>query len=418
MPGGRLRWACLGLKLVGLAALAACLLEPLWTGLRARPGANLFAVVADNSRSLQVRDAGDARTRGEGLRELLDPGRSAWPGKLAEGFDVRRYAFDARIQNVRDFAELDFTGRSSAIGAALRGLAERSKGRPLAGILLFTDGNATDIRGALPELAGVPPVYPVVLGRRDAVKDISLRQVTVSQTVFEDAPVTVQADVISAGFGGEKVLARLRDRTGKLMGEQTVRGRADGEGAALRFNHANSLLRAGDLGEAIAEYRAAALRAPNDTRIQTNLSEARGQVARSPGVATPTILQRICGVWDFATEQVRWIATIALLWIGCAVLTLNTHWRSYGLTAFACALLLGTTVMLDVARRNSSAAAVFIDLAVIRKGNGEGFELTIAQPLPEGTECEVIESRLGWIQVELADGTRGWVDDQAIIRVN
>ena len=193
---------------------------------------------------------------------------------------------------------------------------------------------------------------------------------------------------------------------------------AHGEGAALRFNHANSLLRAGDLGEAIAEYRAAALRAPSDARIQTNLSEARGQVARSPGVATPTILQRICGVWDFATEQMRWIATIALLWIGCAVLTLNTHWRSYGLTAFACALLLGTTVMLDVARRNSSAAAVFIDLAVIRKGNGEGFELTIAQPLPEGTECEVIESRLGWIQVELADGTRGWVDDQAIIRVN
>ena len=236
MPGGRLRWACLGLKLVGLAALAACLLEPLWTGRRARPGANLFAVVADNSRSLQVHDAGDARTRGEGLRELLDPGRSAWPGKLAEGFDVRRYAFDARIQNVRDFAELDFTGRSSAIGATLRGLAERSKGRPLAGILLFTDGNATDIRGALPDLAGVLPVYPVVLGRRDAVKDISLRQVTVSQTVFEDAPVTVQADVTSAGFGSEKVLARLRDRTGKVMAEQTVRGRADGEGAALRFN--------------------------------------------------------------------------------------------------------------------------------------------------------------------------------------
>ena len=79
MPGGRLRWACLALKLLGLAALAACLLEPLWTGQRARPGANLFAVVADNSRSLQVRDAGDARTRGEQLRELLDPGRSAWP---------------------------------------------------------------------------------------------------------------------------------------------------------------------------------------------------------------------------------------------------------------------------------------------------------------------------------------------------
>src|SRR3954471_21932759 len=44
-----LRWTCLVLKLLGFAALAVCLLEPLWSGQRARPGANIFAVVADNS---------------------------------------------------------------------------------------------------------------------------------------------------------------------------------------------------------------------------------------------------------------------------------------------------------------------------------------------------------------------------------
>ena len=52
------RWLCLMLKLTGLAALAACLLEPRWLGQRARPGANLFAVVADNSQGLQIRDRG------------------------------------------------------------------------------------------------------------------------------------------------------------------------------------------------------------------------------------------------------------------------------------------------------------------------------------------------------------------------
>ena len=152
MPAGRWRWVCLTLKLLGLAALAFCLLEPLWTGQRARPGANLFAVVADNSQGMLIHDAGETRSRADGLRELLDPGRAKWPGQLEGEFEVRRYLFDARLQNTRDFAGLSFDGRASAIGSALRSLAERYQGRPLAGVLLFTDGNATDIHGALPDL--------------------------------------------------------------------------------------------------------------------------------------------------------------------------------------------------------------------------------------------------------------------------
>lgn len=232
---GQLKWVCLFLKLLGVAALAFCLLEPLWTGQRARPGSNLFAVVADNSQGMTIRDAGDTRSRGEAMHELLDPGRANWPGQLAGDFEVRRYLFDSRLQNTRDFGELNFDGRSSAIGSALRTLAERYKGRPLAGVLLFTDGNATDIHGALPDLTGLPPVYPVVIGRRDAVKDISLQQVAVSQTVFEDAPVSVQADVSAAGFSGEKVVAQLRDRAGKTVNEQTVRSRGEGEATSMRF---------------------------------------------------------------------------------------------------------------------------------------------------------------------------------------
>ncbi|MEI6357708.1 MAG: hypothetical protein WCP53_11505, partial [Verrucomicrobiota bacterium] len=165
MPGGRLRWACLGLKLVGLAALAACLLEPLWLGQRARPGANLFAIVADNSAGLQIHDRGETRTRGEVLRGLVDPGQPGWQTTLGDTFDLRRYLFDARLQSTTDFRELSFDGRSTALGSALRTLAERFQGRPLAGVLLLTDGNATDLAGgALPSLAGLPPIYPVVIG--------------------------------------------------------------------------------------------------------------------------------------------------------------------------------------------------------------------------------------------------------------
>ena len=45
-PAGAGRWVCLFLKMLGLVALTFCLLEPLWSGQRARPGANLFAILA------------------------------------------------------------------------------------------------------------------------------------------------------------------------------------------------------------------------------------------------------------------------------------------------------------------------------------------------------------------------------------
>ena len=234
--GHPLRWVCLALKALGLAALALCLLEPLWLGQRARPGANLFAVVADNSQGLQVRDRGEAASRGEGLRKLLNAEVSPWQGALAATFDVRRYQFDARLQATKDFSELNFEGRSSAIAASLKTLGERFQGRALAGVLLFTDGNATDLAlGAFPDLKGLPPIYPVVVGRAGAVQDIAVQQVAVSQTSFEDAPVSVQADVTTAGFRGRPITARLVDREGRTVQEQTADARGDGEAIAFRF---------------------------------------------------------------------------------------------------------------------------------------------------------------------------------------
>lgn len=231
-----LRWVCLALKAAGLAALALCLLEPLWLGQRARPGANLFAILADNSQGLQIRDGGETRTRGEGLRELVDVGKPGWQAALTENFDVRRYLFDSRLRATTDFQELNLEGRTTAVGSALRTLGERFQGRPLAGVLLLTDGNATDIAGSLPpEMAGLPPIYPVVIGRADALRDIAVQQVHVTQSSFEDAPVTVQADVVAAGYRGELVVAELVDRTGKTLQEQKATARGDGETLAFRF---------------------------------------------------------------------------------------------------------------------------------------------------------------------------------------
>ena len=234
-PRGPWRGLCAGLKLLGAAALAACLLEPLWTGQRARPGANLLAIVADNSQGLQVRDRGAGQTRGELLREWLDPGRErAWAG-LEETFELRRFTFDARLQPVRDFGELTFAGRASALGAALTALRERFAHRPLAGVLLFTDGIATDLPEGLPPLEGLPPVYPVVVGRPGTVRDLALGAVQVSPTAFEDAPVTLVAEVQARGAAGERVQFRLLDARGTALQTQEARARRDQDTLSFRF---------------------------------------------------------------------------------------------------------------------------------------------------------------------------------------
>ena len=68
---GGVRVVCGLLKFAGIVLLALILLDPLRVSQRARPGANIFALLADNSLSLKVKDTGESQSRGEILRKTL-----------------------------------------------------------------------------------------------------------------------------------------------------------------------------------------------------------------------------------------------------------------------------------------------------------------------------------------------------------
>lgn len=205
------RVSAISLKLLGVAFLAVCLVEPLWSGVRARPGANLFAVVVDTSASLNVRDAGSDTSRADVVRRLVGNPESGWQARLAQDFDVRRYTFDGRLRQTGAHDDLEFDGTSTTLDAALSAIRTRYHDRPLAGVLVITDGNATDVKQRF-EASGVMqsrPVYPVVVGTADGLKDVSIENVAVSQAAFEDAPVTVRADVALLGYSDAKSDVRL-----------------------------------------------------------------------------------------------------------------------------------------------------------------------------------------------------------------
>src|SRR6478736_3594327 len=219
----KLRTTCAFLKLLGLAALLVCLLDPLWSSQRAKPGANFLAIIADNSQGMGIKDRGETKTRGQSLTNLLGHVPGNWQDKVENNFQVRRYVFDSRLQSTKDFSELTFDGRASSIGAALKTISERFRGQSLAGVLLFTDGNATDLPDGKPDLTGLPPIYPVVIGRADTINDLAIQKVVVSQTAFEDQPVTVQAEVLAGGYAGRMITAQLLDQDGKVVQELNQR---------------------------------------------------------------------------------------------------------------------------------------------------------------------------------------------------
>lgn len=259
---------CFALKTLGVLILALWLLEPMWIGRRAKAGANSLAILADNSSTMTIRDVGQTKRRGDFLREALDTETAGWLAKLAENFEIRRYFFDSRLHRTLDFSELAFDGQASAIGTNLRVLADRFQDKPLAGILLMTDGNPTDLSTPAYDLSGLPPVYPVVVGHRDPPKDIAVTNVSVTQTAFEDAPVTIQADVAVTGFAGQTISVDLKDSTGAVV--QTKKWLLKKRHDKQRFRFRLRPQRAGVLFYTIA---ANAARLPAESAEQENRSQ-------------------------------------------------------------------------------------------------------------------------------------------------
>ena len=207
-----LRWKFLlfGMKAVAAGLLLLCLLDPLVTKTRFEPGENIVLLLADDTASMSVRQAAESsKLRSDWARELLDDPESSWQIRLAQDFDLRRYTFGTSLSRVEGFHDLQFDAPSSNLKASIENLLDRYKKRPLAAIYLISDGNGTDGTSlALPDDA--PPVYCVVDSNSEAAsEDWSIGQVSVSQTNFEDSPVTVQVGVHRVGGAPEAAIVRL-----------------------------------------------------------------------------------------------------------------------------------------------------------------------------------------------------------------
>ena len=181
-------------------------------------------ILVDNSQSMRLKTASDDQTRHDRVLALV-------PRNHRGGCDLLKPLTFARTRLTPGsrawmiFRRLQADGYVSSMAGSLRSLAERFADRPVAGAILFTDGNLTDAPAADFDWSTLGfPIYPVLpenrrRGSRPANRGRQ-RPTNRLRVRTDDG----QRLVRRRRHARQKVFVQLKDiATGKVVEEQTVR---------------------------------------------------------------------------------------------------------------------------------------------------------------------------------------------------
>lgn len=209
------------LKVCGIAILSIVLTEPLWSGVHIHPGTNLFAIVVDDSRSLQTKDPNTGQPRLQQIKQLLTASEPTaknnqpqWLIDLEQNFSVRKYTVNSHTHVKTKLTQLAFDGSKSNLVTGLNELNHRYHKLPLAGILLMTDGISADEIG---HLESSVPIYPVLIGNNSPAIDLAITKTSVSYSPFEDAPIRILADLSVNQCQDRQIKVELIDEADKIV---------------------------------------------------------------------------------------------------------------------------------------------------------------------------------------------------------
>lgn len=187
---------------------------------------------------------------------------------------------------------------------------------------------------------------------------------------------------------------------------------------AVLYNQANSFMRAGQRGRAIAAYRRAARYRPRDPRLQANLSYALGgadpRPRQRPLIETLLFWQN----WLSYPEK-YYLAALAVVVTLTLGLLRRFVWprlfRRLAIAAAAGTLVLIFSAAYDWYRFDYLVAGVVVQREVIaRKGNAASYEPAFTEGLTEGTEFRLLERRGDWLLIRMPGDQEGWVQEETV----
>ena len=217
------------LRFMTLLWIAVCLMRPMVRSTDVNAHDAVVALLVDGSRSMGLADMNGAR-RIDRAREVVSA--DLLPA-LSARFRTELLRFGDRLAPV-DVASLAATDRRTELGAALQAVRDRYRGRPVAGVVVLTDGGDNGAVDAAAAAAGGAPVYAVGIGPRAAARDREVVSVTTAESVLSDAMIDIAVSAVSHGFGATPIELRLLEN-GRAIDNRRITPAADGAPVSETF---------------------------------------------------------------------------------------------------------------------------------------------------------------------------------------
>ncbi len=248
-----LRWVLAGARAALLLVLAVLLAGPMLERKTESSESDWVLVLIDRSRSMSVADASDetgARTtRDEQLRAAIEAARPGFE-QLANGRELRWFgvgegAYELPLDDSGMPILGDAGARRTRLGRGIGDALQRAAARPLAGMVVISDGRSLDTvaRASLRDFSSAgAPIHTVLLGATGAVSDVAVRRVAAPRVAYQNdpAPVTVELSALGETDGLRGRIDLIDERTGEVLESQdvTLEGGASEHTLAHRPEHA------------------------------------------------------------------------------------------------------------------------------------------------------------------------------------
>jgi hypothetical protein len=178
-------------------------------------------------------------------------------------------------------------------------------------------------------------------------------------------------------------------------------------------NAGNAWFQAGELGRAIAAYRNAQSQRPFDPQLAESLAAARA-TALNDVPDTRNWLQKIPNTWlRIATLLIHTLFWISLLF----ALRYRLRGHYIGSSALAICLVICASYLGIRQLHAQAQGSIIVDSIYAKKGPSYAYANAFNEPLYDGLECSLLETREGWHHIQLNDSRKCWVPKSTVQRV-
>jgi hypothetical protein len=187
--------------------------------------------------------------------------------------------------------------------------------------------------------------------------------------------------------------------------------------ASLHRNEGKARILSGDVAGAILAFQRGLANDPNDADLQKGLAYARSQVDYISNDDRQRFTPRPSGMASVRRALARFGVLVLAVWTIVSLIMIS-RWlvsgRSgqlwFGIAFLAVAFLWSRAIhWATTSTRDAESLAVVTTPTFLREGNGNSFPERISSKLPAGVEVRICNRQDGWRQVQLSDGTIGWL---------